>query len=72
MHLKCKDWKRFWLKQCKGGTKGSYGNFRKVPQKLHFYKKCKEETKRSFSKIAQKVVLASNGQQHSGANVIIL
>ena len=50
----------------------SYGNFRKVTQNLHFQKKCKGETKRSFSKIAQKVALASKGQQHSGANVIIL
>ena len=32
----------------------SYGNFRKVTQNLHFQKKCKGETKRSFSKIAQK------------------
>ena len=50
----------------------SYGNFRKVTQNPHFQKKCKGETKRSFSKIAQKVALASMGQQHSGANVIIL
>ena len=50
----------------------SYGNYRKVTQNLHFQKKCKGEAKRSFSKIAQKVALASKGQQHSGANVIIL
>ena len=46
--------------------------FWKVTQNLHFQKKCKGETKRSFSKIAQKVALASKGQKHSGANVIIL
>ena len=43
----------------------SYGNFRKVTQNPHFQKKYKGETKRSFSKIAQKVALASMGQQHS-------
>ena len=32
----------------------SYANFCKVTQNPHFLKKCKEETKRSFSKIAQK------------------
>ena len=50
----------------------SYDNYRKVTQNLHFQKKCKGEAKRSFSKIAQKVALASKGKQHSGANVIIL
>ena len=50
----------------------SYGNFREVIQNPHFLKKCKGRSKRSFSKIAQKVALASKGQQHSGANVIIL
>ena len=49
----------------------SYGNFRKITQNLHFQKKCKGETERSFSKIAQKVALASMDQQHSGANGII-
>ena len=34
----------------------SYVNFRNVTQNPHFQKKCKEETKRSFSKIAQKEV----------------
>ena len=50
----------------------SYGNFQKVTQNPNFQKKCKGETKRSFSKIAQKVALASMGQQQSFANVIIL
>ena len=50
----------------------SYGNFWKVTQNPRFLKKCKGETKRNFSKIAQKEVLALKGQQHSGANVIIL
>ena len=50
----------------------SYGNIWKVTQNPHFLKKCKGETNRNFSKIAQKEALASKGQQHSGANVIIL
>ena len=50
----------------------SYGNFWMVTQNPNFLKKCKGETKKNFSKIAQKEALASNGQQHSGANVIIL
>ena len=50
----------------------SYGNFRKVPQKPHFLKKCKGGTKRNFSKIAQKVALDWKAQKHSGANDIIL
>ena len=39
----------------------SYVNFRKVTQNPHFQKKCKKETKRSFSNIAQKEALASMG-----------
>ena len=35
----------------------SYNNFCKVTQNLHFLKKFKGETKRNFSKIAQKVAL---------------
>ena len=50
----------------------SYGNFREVIQNPHFLKKCKGGTKRNFSKIAQKVALASKGQEHTGANGIIL
>ena len=49
-----------------------YGNFRKVTQNPHFPKKCKEGTKRNFSKIAQKVALDWKAQKHSGANDIIL
>ena len=49
-----------------------YGNFWKVTQKPHFLKKCKGENKKNFSKTAQKEALASKGQPHSGANVIIL
>ena len=50
----------------------TYGNFGKVTQNPYFLKKCKAVTKKNFSKIAQKVPLASKGQEHSGANVIIL
>ena len=50
----------------------SYGNSRKVTKNPHFLKKCKEGTEENFSKIAQKVALASMGQQHSGENGIIL
>ena len=50
----------------------SYGNFRKVTQNLQLQKRCKGESKRIFLKIAQKVALASMGQQHSGKNVVIL
>ena len=43
MHLKRKDWKRFWRKkrlQRKPEWR-SYGNFRNVTQNPHFLKKCK-------------------------------
>ena len=50
----------------------SYGNFLEVIQNPHFLKKCKGGTKGNFSKIAQKVALASKSQEHSGANGIIL
>ena len=46
----------------------SYGNFRKVAQNPHFLKKCKGGTNENFSKFAQKVALASKGQEGSGAN----
>ena len=49
-----------------------YGNFLEVIQNPPFVKKCKGGTKENFSKIAQKVALASKGQEHSGANGIIL
>ena len=50
----------------------SYSNSHKVIQNPHFLKKCKRGTKENFSKIAQKVALALNGEKHSGAKVIIL
>ena len=50
----------------------SYGNFREVTQNPHFQKKCKGETKRSFSKITQKVALVWKAQKHSATNNIIL
>ena len=50
----------------------SYNNFCKVTQTPHFRKKCKGGTKENFSRIAQKVALASKGRNHSGANGIIL
>ena len=74
MHFKGKDWRRFWGKKAapKIPEWPSYGNFCKVTQNPHFLKKCKGRTKGNFSKIAQKVPLASKGQEHFGENVIIL
>ena len=74
MYLKCKDWKRFWRKKRLQRVPEwpSYGNFCKVTQNPHFLKKCKGGPRENFSKIAQKVPLASKGQEHSGENVIIL
>ena len=46
----------------------SYGNSRKVTENLHFLKKCTRGTKGNFSILAQKVALASKGQEDSGAN----
>ena len=59
MHLKCKDWKRFWRKKRLQRVPEwpSYNNFRKVTQNPHFLKKCKGGTKENFSKIAQKTAL---------------
>ena len=59
MHLKCKDWRRFWGKKAapKVPEWPSYGNLSKVTQNPRFLKKCKGGTKRNFSKIAQKVAL---------------
>ena len=59
MHLKCKDWKRFWLKKWLQRVPEwpSYSNFRKVTQNPNFLKKCKGGTKETFSKIAKKVAL---------------
>ena len=52
MHLKCKDWKRFWRKKWLQRVPEwpSYNNFRNVTQNPHFLKKCKGETKGNFSK----------------------
>ena len=74
MHLKCKDWKRFWRKKPvpKVPECPNYGNFGKVTQNPNFLKNCKWGTRRNFSKIAQKVALAWKAQQHSGAYVITL
>ena len=74
MRFKGKDWRRFWGKKAAAKVPEwpSYGNFCKVTQNPHFVKKSKGETKRNFKKIAQKVPLASKGQEHSGENVIIL
>ena len=74
MHLKCKDWnccrRNQRLQRCSNGQVMAI--FGKVTKNPHFLKKSKGETKRNFLKIAQKVPLASKGQDHSGENVIIL
>ena len=49
----------------------SYGIFREVIQNRHFLKKCKGETKGSFSKIAQKVAFLWQAQKHSTVSGII-
>ena len=74
MHLKDKDWRRFWGKKAapKVPEWPSYGNFCKVTQNPHFLKKCKGGTKGNFSKIAQKRALVWKAQKHSSANGIIL
>ena len=53
MHLRGKDWRRFWGKKAapKVPESPSYGNFGKVTQNPHFLKKCKGATKGNFSKI---------------------
>ena len=50
MHLKCKDWRRFWRKKAdpKVPEWQSYGYFCKVTEKTHFLKKCKGGTKENF------------------------
>ena len=60
MHLKCKDWRRFWRKKRLQRVPKwpRYCYFCKVTQYPLFLKKCKAGTKRTFSKIAQKVALA--------------
>ena len=68
MHLKGKDWKRFWCKKRLQRVPEwpSYCNFCKVIQNPHFLRKGK-----FFSKIAQKEALVWKAQKHSGANGII-
>ena len=74
MHLKGKDWTRFWGKKAapKVPKWPSYGNFGKVTQNSHFLEKCKGGTKENFSKIAQEDALAEKADKHSGAKNIIL
>ena len=74
MHLKDKDWRRFWGKKAarKVPEWPCYGNFSKVTQNPHFLKKCKGGTKGNFSKIAQKDPLAGKAQKQSGTNGIIV
>ena len=59
MHLKCKDWKRFWRKRRLQRVPEwpSYCNFFKVTQNPHFLKKFKGGTMGNFSKITWKVAL---------------
>ena len=52
--------------------KGPKRLWRKVNQNPPFLKRCKGGSKGNFWKIAQNVALAWKGQQHSGANCIIL
>ena len=73
MHLKCKDWKRFWRKKrLQRVPEWPYNNFRKVTQNPHFLKNCKGGTKGNFSKIPQKVAFALEAHKHSHTNAIIL
>ena len=74
MHLKGKDWRRFWGKKAapQNHEWPSYGNFGKVAPNAHFLKKCEGGPKEIFSKIAQKDSLAEKAQKHTGANGIIL
>ena len=57
MHLKCKDWKRFWRKKRLQRVPEwpSYGNFREVIQNPHFLKKCKGGPREIFQKSAKKM-----------------
>ena len=67
MHLKGKDWKRFWCRKRLQRVPEwpSYCNFCKVTQTRIFWKRG------NFSKIAQKEALVWKAQKHSGANCII-
>ena len=57
MHLKCKDWRRFWGKKAapKVPEWPSYGNFGKVAQNPHFLKKCKGGLKEIFQNSPKKM-----------------
>ena len=46
--------------------------FSEGPLEAAFSEKVQRGDQEEFSRIAQKVALASKGQQHSGANVIML
>ena len=52
IHLKCKDWRRFWRKHRLQTVPEwpSHWDFRKVTQNPHFLKKCKRGTKGNFQK----------------------
>ena len=52
MHLKCKDWKRFWRKNTapKVSEWPSYGNFGKITQNPHFLKTCRRKFFQNRSK----------------------
>ena len=60
MHLKCKDWRRFWRKHRLQTVPEwpSQWDCPKVTQNPHFLKKCKGESKWTFPKIALKVAFA--------------
>ena len=60
MHLKCKDWRRFWRKKGSKSTRMTkLWQFSQGHPKPAF-SECKGGTKGNFSKIAQKVGLVSN------------
>ena len=65
MHLKGKDWKRFWGKKAapKVPEWPSYGNFCKVTQNPPFSKKVQRGDQRKFFKIAQKDAIAEKAQK---------
>ena len=52
MHLKCKDWKRFWSKKAAPTVPEwpSYGNFGKDTQNPHFLKTCRRKFFQNRSK----------------------
>ena len=74
MHLKCKDWGRFWrkkrLKECPNWQVMAILEW--STKTRIFWKKSEGGTKGNFSKIAQKVALVWMAKQPSRANSIIL